>query len=71
MFPKRGQVWTYRERGRFISLIWVIPVVFFLAAGLYFAFAESQWLLLIIALLMVGFLGLFFFSSERKHRGEP
>lgn len=71
MFPKKGRVWTYRERGRTLSLVWGIPLVLLLIAGIYFVIAASNWSLVIIAGLGLGFLVLFLLSSERTHRGEP
>lgn len=71
MFPKRGQVWTYRERGRFLSFVWGLPLVPMIAIGIYFGVTQSNWSLLLIALVAVVGLALFLFSSERSHRGEP
>jgi membrane protein YdbS with pleckstrin-like domain len=71
MFPKKGQVWTYRERGRFLSLLWMIPIIAILIAGIYFVSTDSNWLLLILGIVALAGLAMFIFSSERSHRGEP
>ncbi len=71
MFPKRGQVWTYRERGRFLAFIWAVPLIPMLTIGIYFVAAQSNWLLLVVALVALAGWALFIFSSERAHRDEP
>lgn len=71
MFPKKGQVWTYRERARTLTLFWGLGFVSMLIAGIYFVITESNWILVILALLGLGFVAMFFLSSEREHRGEP
>ena len=71
MFPKRGQVWTYRERGRFLTFMLGIPLVLMLVAGIYFMITESNWTLILVTILGLMFLAMFLFDSERKHRGEP
>jgi CHASE2 domain-containing sensor protein len=71
MFPKKGQVWTYRERGRTLSLSWALGFIGMLLAGIYFLFTQSNWILVILALLGLGFVAMFFFSSEHEHRDEP
>jgi hypothetical protein len=71
MFPKKGKVWTYRERGRALSLVWGIPLILLMIAGVYFAVTASNWSLFILAALGLVFLAMFLISSERGHRGEP
>jgi hypothetical protein len=71
VFPKRGQVWSYRDRGRFLALIWGIPLIPLLGIGVYFVASESNWGILLITLLAIVGWALYFFSSERSHRGEP
>jgi hypothetical protein len=71
MFPKKGRIWTYRERGRTLALFWGLSFIGMLIIGIYFVFTQSNWILVILALLGLGFVAMFFFSSEREHRGEP
>lgn len=71
MFAKRGQVWTYRERGRFLALTWGAPILVMLVVGAYFAVIGTTWMLLGLAVLaLLGWVW-FIFDSERRHRGEP
>ena len=71
MFPKKGRIWTYRERGRTLAFIGTIIFVLLLIAGIYFVVTKSNWILVILSLLGLGFVALFFIGSERGHRGEP
>jgi CHASE2 domain-containing sensor protein len=71
MFPKKGKVWTYRERARSLSLVWSLGFIGMLIIGIYFAFTASNWIVVILALLGLGFVAIFFFGSEREHRDEP
>lgn len=71
MFPKRGQVWTYRERGRTFSLIWAIAAVVMLAIGIYFAVIGTTWLLLALAIGVAACGVVVFVSNEREHRDGP
>ncbi|ALE06214.1 hypothetical protein AL755_13300 [Arthrobacter sp. ERGS1:01] len=71
MFPKKGQIWTYRERGRFLSVLWGIPLIVLLIFGIYLAAAKSNWLVLIVSFIGIVGLAMFFFSNDRSHRGEP
>lgn len=66
MFPKKGKVWTYRERGRTLTLIWGIPIALLLAAGIYFAIAESNWSLIVVAVLAFIFLMIFYFAKRMR-----
>jgi hypothetical protein len=71
MFPKKGQVWTYRERTRFLAFTWCLPIMGFVALGIYIGMTRANWLVLILSVVALGFLALYFFSNERKYRGEP
>ncbi|MFJ5696597.1 hypothetical protein [Arthrobacter sp. NPDC093139] len=71
MFPKKGQIWTYRERARTLAFFWGLSFICMLIAGIYFVFTQSNWILVILALLGLGSVAMFFFSSEREHRDEP
>ncbi|WP_301178637.1 hypothetical protein [Arthrobacter globiformis] len=42
-----------------------------LIIGIYFAFTTSNWIVVILALLGLGFVAIFFFGSEREHHDEP
>lgn len=42
-----------------------------LIIGIYFVFTQSKWIVVILALLGLGFVATYFFSSEREHRDEP
>jgi hypothetical protein len=35
VFPKKGQVWTYRERSRFLAITSALPLLIFLILGIY------------------------------------
>lgn len=70
-FPKRGQIWTYRDRGRTHSLISLFVVVAIVAAGIFFLVSQGNWIVLIIGLVMIPALGLFYFSNEKEHRDNP
>lgn len=71
MFPRRGQVWTYRERGRFLTFVWGSPLIIMLIFGIYLIITESNWLLALVTIGALAFLALFAYSNERNHRGEP
>ncbi|MBG6192462.1 hypothetical protein IWX64_003434 [Arthrobacter sp. CAN_A212] len=71
VFPKRGQVWTYRERTRFLSFMWTIPALGFTILGLYLGVTDGSWTVLVLAVVLLGFIGSFFAINERKYRGEP
>ncbi|MFJ5698724.1 hypothetical protein [Arthrobacter sp. NPDC093139] len=71
MFPKKGRIWTYRERARTLALFWGLSSIGMLIIGIYFVFTQSNWIVVILALLSLGFVAMYFFSSEREHRDEP
>jgi formate hydrogenlyase subunit 3/multisubunit Na+/H+ antiporter MnhD subunit len=71
MFPKKGQVWTNRERGRSLGLGYGIAAVACLAFGLYLGVAQANWLAFIIAVVTAAAAGLYVYVNERDHRGEP
>ncbi|GAB3555865.1 hypothetical protein GCM10027404_33300 [Arthrobacter tumbae] len=71
MLPKKGQVWTYRERSRLLSLIRGSGSIVLVAFGIYFGVTGETWGILIFALIALAGFALFFFSNERKYRGEP
>jgi 4-hydroxybenzoate polyprenyltransferase len=71
MFPKKGQIWTYRQRGRLFSLWLALPVLVGIVWGTFLAATEGDWF--ILALSVVGLAGaaVFLIDHERRHRGEP
>lgn len=71
MLPKRGQIWTYRDRGRTDSFFSLITVIAILAAGIFFLVTQGNWALLIIGLIMIPALALFYFSNEKEHEDNP
>lgn len=71
MFPKKGQVWTNRERGRSIGLVYGIAAVVCLAIGVYLGVTQSNWLVLVIAAITAAAAGLYVYANERDHRDEP
>lgn len=71
MFPKKGRVRTRRERGRFLSLIWGMLLIPLFIFGIYSAATEQNLRLLLLTIGATIALAVFFFSSERSHRGEP
>lgn len=66
-FPKRGTVWTYKERARFFASVGSLPILFFLAFGIY----VGSWPIILVALAGLAGASLMLLSSERKHRDEP
>jgi hypothetical protein len=70
MFPKKEQVWTNRERGRSLGLTYGIAAVLCLVIGVYLGVAQSNWLVLIVAVVTAA-AGLYVYANERDHRGEP
>lgn len=71
MFPKKGQVWTHKERGRLWGLVlgiaaivsWIFAVIVFVTT--------SNWLILLLAVVMTGCAIVYAISNERRYRGEP
>lgn len=72
MFPKKGQVWTYRERGRFFSIMMMgLPSLGLVVIGIFLAIARGEWLLLVLGILALTAAATVFFENERKRRDEP
>lgn len=67
VLPKKGRVWTYKERARFWALIGSLPVVFFLVFGIY----RGSWPIVLVALLALAGASMMLIASERKYRDEP
>lgn len=67
IFPKRGQVWTQKERARFYSLTSSIPLVVFLIIGIVNSYMP---MILVAAVGLVGAL-MIWMGAERDRRGEP
>ncbi|MFC4398221.1 hypothetical protein [Arthrobacter sedimenti] len=66
-FPKKGELWTYKERARFFAVAGSLPLVIFLVLGIFFA---AMPIILVSVLGLVG-AGMFWISAERKFRNEP
>ena len=67
IFPKRGQVWTQKERARLYSLVSSIPLVVFLIIGIVNSYMP---MILVAAVGLVGVL-MIWLGAERGRRGEP
>lgn len=64
--PKRGEIWTYKERARFFAVTGSLPLFVFLVLGIVFA----VWPIILVALLgLVGAL-MIWISAEHKFRNE-
>ncbi|MDP9999023.1 hypothetical protein J2W15_002526 [Pseudarthrobacter sulfonivorans] len=67
IFPKKGQVWTYKEGAKFFALSGAVPGVLFMVIGI----ATGIWLIIAVAgMAMVGS-ALIWVGAERKHGDEP
>lgn len=67
ILPRKGQVWTYKERARFFALGGAVPGVILLVLGL----AGGMWAIIAVAgMALVGSV-LIWVGAERKHRDEP
>ena len=71
LFPKRGQVWTYRERTRLVTLVWALPLLGGIGFGIYLVLARGEWLVLICSVIGIIAIGVVLLESERHRRGEP
>ena len=67
IFPKRGQVWTQKERARLYSLTSSIPLVVFLIIGTVNSYMP---MILVAAVGLVGAL-MIWLGAERDRRREP
>lgn len=65
--PKKGEIWTYKERARFFAVVGSLPLIVFLVLGIFLA------ALPIILVSLLGLVGavMFWISAERKFRNEP
>lgn len=67
IFPKRGQVWTYKERARFYALCGSLPLLGFLGIGIFY----GLWQIILLAVLGLAGASLIWLDAERKYRDEP
>jgi hypothetical protein len=67
IFPKKGQVWTQKERARAYALASSLPLLVFLTIGIVNGFMP---MILVAALGLVGAL-MIWLGAERDRRGEP
>lgn len=67
IFPKKGQVWTQKERARAYALTSSLPLLVFLTIGIVNGFMP---MILVAALGLVGAL-MIWLGAERDRRGEP
>jgi hypothetical protein len=67
IFPKKGQVWTYKERAKFLALAGAVPGVIFLALGV----VNGAWPIIAVAVMALLGSAMIWLGAERKHRDEP
>ncbi|MBG6218919.1 hypothetical protein IWX75_003406 [Arthrobacter sp. CAN_A6] len=71
MRNKRNRIVTYRDRSRVQSVLTGIVLAACLIFGIYMIVAESNWIVLILAILGIGGLFLFIRSNEKAFKEEP
>lgn len=71
MFPKKGQVWTYRDRTKTLGVLWSIPVILGLTLGTYIGVTEGDWLVFGAAILALVGVVTFVMSNLRHYRNDP
>lgn len=67
IFPRRGQVWTYKERTRFNGLMGGVVGLFPLVIGIVFL----SWPLILIGSVIVASSVMIWVMGDRKYRDEP
>jgi Na+/H+ antiporter NhaD/arsenite permease-like protein len=67
MLPKKGQVWTYKDRARLFALIGALPAILVLVAGIFI----GNWLAIGLAVIGLAGAAMIWLSAERKYRDEP
>jgi hypothetical protein len=67
ILPKRGEIWTYKERAKFFALAGSTPLIVFLVIGI----ALGIWPIILVS--VIGLLGawMIWLGAERKFRDEP
>lgn len=68
LLPKRGQQWSYLDRGRTFSVGWALTSLWFLAVGVYVVATRGEWLLLGLGVACLALSGLFAWENERQNR---
>lgn len=71
MFPKKGQTWSYRDRGRTLAFLWAMTAVGGIAAGIYLLITRGEWIVLIAGVVALIATAVYARENEREHRGEP
>lgn len=71
MVPKKGQVWSDRERGRRLAFSMGLILIAMLIAGVYLALTKENWIVIIIAIGSTISVTGFYFRNEHSHRDEP
>lgn len=68
MLPKRGQQWSYLDRGRTFSAAWALISLGFMAFGVYLLATRGNWVFLMLSVICLGLSGLLAWENERKNR---
>lgn len=67
LFPRKGEVWTYKERTRLNALLGCIPGLVAIVLGIMW----SSWIMGLVGLVIVACSAVIWVLGERKYRGEP
>jgi hypothetical protein len=68
MLPKRGQQWSYLDRGRTLAVSSALPVLGGIAVGIYVLITKGDWILLVLGLVALALVGLLAWENERHNR---
>lgn len=71
MFHKKGQVPTYKQRGRLWGVGLGIAAIWVWIMGIILVIKTSNWLIILAAVVITALVVIFFISNERRYRGEP
>lgn len=66
--PKRGQQWSYLDRGRTFAVAMGLSALWVLAGGVYLVIIRGDWLVLVLGLVAAAGAGLLAWENERKNR---
>lgn len=67
ILPKKGQVWTYKERGKWWAVTGSVPILVFLVIGIYYGI----WQIILFAVLGLLASAWLWIATVRKYRDEP